>query len=238
MDSQIAAARKWDRRTRRVVRTLSVTSARHRYRAPLWAAVAFTLAFIIFTGWWLVDGGAGLDSTLLRFTGWLLHGALDVVVSDSWPLGEPEIAVAVVGVAVLLLMRRRRNREAALVVGGFVVLSTLQLVIVLSLAEVGHVKLDIESLSHLYPSGHAARVPFLGTALAMIGPPKVRSGLFAVTAILAVALALDRTDSRIQTGSVVVGGLLMGIAVSAWFATLYTAWVRGSKPDETLPGAA
>jgi membrane-associated phospholipid phosphatase len=187
----------------------------------------------MFTVWWLIDGGAGLDSMMLRFTGWLLHGSLDVVVSDSWPLGEPEVAVAVVAVVAALLMRRRRSRTAVLVVGGFLVLSAVQLIIVLVLADIRHVKLDLDALSHLYPSGHTARVPFLGTALAVIAPRSARGWILAVTALLAVALALDRTDSTIQTGSVVVGGLLLGIAISAWFAMLYSEW-DGASASHTV----
>jgi membrane-associated phospholipid phosphatase len=108
------------------------------------------------------------------------------------------------------------------------VLSGVQLVIVLILADVRHVRLDIDALSHLYPSGHTARVPFLGTALALIAPRSARGWILVVTALLAVALALDRTDSTIQTGSAVVGGLLIGIAVSTWFALLYSMWDAAS----------
>jgi len=202
-------------------------------RRPIipFVAVASTLAFIVFTVWWLIDGGASLDSAMLRFTGWLLHGALDIVVSGSWPLGEPEVAVAVVAIVTVLLIRRRMNRVAALVVGGFLLLSAVQLIFVLILADVHHVRLDIDALSHLYPSGHTARVPFLGTVLALFAPRTARGWILAATALLAIALGLDRTDSTIQTGSVVVGGLLMGIAVSAWFATLYSAWGRESITD-------
>src|SRR5260370_40495613 len=105
------------------------------------AAVSSTIAFIMFTVWWLIDGGAGIDSLMLRCTVWLLHGALDVVVSDSWPIGEPEVALAVVAVVAVLLIRLRRNRAAALVVGGFLVLSAVQLMFVLILAEVRRVSL-------------------------------------------------------------------------------------------------
>jgi hypothetical protein len=177
--------------------------------APL-AAVTSTIAFVTFTVWWLIDGGAGLDSMMLRFTGWLLHGAPNVAVSDSWPLGEPEVALTVIAVVAALLIRRRMSRTAALIVGGFLVLSAVQLMIVLLLADIRHVRLDIDARSHLYPSGHTARVPFLGSALAVIAPRSARRWILAVTALLAVALALDRTDSTIQTGSVVVGGLLLG----------------------------
>ena len=198
------------------------------------AAFASTIAFVMFTVWWLIVGGAGLDSTMLRFTGWLLRGALDVVVSDSWPLGEPEVAAAVVIVVALLLVRRRRYRAAALIAGSFLVLSAVQLAFVATLADVRHVKLDIDSLSQLYPSGHTARVPFLGTVLAAIAARRWRGWIIAGTVLLAITLALDRTDSRIQTGSVVVGSLLLGIAVSAWFASLYSAW-GGASVHETAP---
>jgi len=194
------------------------------------AAATSTLAFVTFTGWWLIDGGAGLDHVMLRFTGRLLRGVLDIVISDSWPLGEPQVAVSVVGVVAALLASRRRFRAAAVVVGGFLVLSGVQLVIVLVLAEIRHVSLNIDALSHLYPSGHTARVPFLGTTLALIAPSGARGWVLAITAVLSVALALDRTDSTIQTGSVVVGGLLLGIAVSTWFALVYSRWV-GSRHD-------
>ena len=97
-----------------------------------------------------------------------------------------------------------------------------------TLAEVRHVSFGVDSLSHLYPSGHTARVPFLGSVLAMIGGGRARGWLVIAAALLAIAVGLDRTDSTIQTGSAVVGGLLLGISISLWFVALFLAWNAGS----------
>ncbi len=193
-------------------------------RKALVAAVAATIAFAGFSVWWLVDGGTQLDATMLRFTGWLQRGWLDVVISASWPLGEPQFGLATVAVIATLLVARQRYRAAALVVGGFVLLSAVEIAILVTLAEIRHVSLSIDALVHLYPSGHTARVPFLGTVLAAIAGRRARGWILTVTAVLAIVVALDRTDSTIQTGSALVGGLLMGISASLWFVALFSAW--------------
>jgi hypothetical protein len=198
-------------------------------RHALVAAVVATTAFALFTVWWLVDGGMQLDATMLRFTGWLLRGWLDVVISASWPLGEPQFGLATVGLIATLLVVRRRYRAAALVVGGFVVLSAVEVAMLVTLAEIRHTSLGVDALVRLYPSGHTARVPYLGTGLAAIAGRQARGWILTVTAVLAMAIALDRTDSTIQTGSAVIGGLLMGISVSLWFVALFSAWARTSR---------
>jgi hypothetical protein len=201
-------------------------------RATLAAAGAATIAFAAFTVWWLADGGGPLDATMLRFTGWLLRGWVDVVIPASWPLGEPQFGLATAAIIALVLVVRRNYRAAAVVFGGFVVLSAVQLAIVVTLAVVRHDGLGIAALVRLYPSGHTARVPFLGTAFAAVTSRPARGWILVATAVLAIAVALDRTDSRIQTGSVVVGGLLLGIAASLWFVTLFSAWkVRSPRAE-------
>ena len=194
------------------------------------AAVAATIGFALFTAWWLVSGGTQLDVTMLRFTGWLLRGWLDIVISSSWPLGEPQFGAAVVACVALLLVARRSYRTAVLIVAGFVVLSALEVVILVILAEVRHVSLGLDALTHLYPSGHTARVPFLGAAVSAFAGRRARGWLLAVTALLAVVVALDRTDSRIQTGSAVVGGLLMGISASLWLVAFLPRLNSESMP--------
>jgi PAP2 superfamily len=207
-------------------------------RGPQFVAVGFTVAFILFTVWWLIDGGAGLDGMTLRLGDWLLQGLIDEVVGDTWVLGEPQVALAIVVVLAVFLVTRRRYRAMGLIVGGFLVLSAAQLTVFVAVSEVHHIKLGVDALSHLYPSGHTARVPFLGTAVAVIAARSARGWILAGTTLLAVAVALDRTSSGVQTGSVVVGGLLLGIAVSAWFATLYSEWGRGSMSERTHPKLA
>ena len=207
---------------------MAVVSPGPTVRKALVAAVAATIAFAGFSVWWLVDGGTELDATMLRFTGWLLRGWLDVTISASWPLGEPQVGLATVAVIATLLVARQRYRAAALVVGGFVLLSAVEVAILVTLAEIRHVSLGVDALSHLYPSGHTARVPFLGTVLAAIAGRRARGWILTVTAVLAIVVALDRTDSAIQTGSALVGGLLMGISASLWFVALFSAWEAGS----------
>lgn len=131
------------------------------------------------------------------------------------------------------LVACRRYRGAALVVGALLVLSAAQLAVFVVTAEIHHVKLGLDALSHLYPSGHTARVPLLGTVVAMIGGRPARGSILVATALLAVAVALDRTSSGLQTGSVVVGGLLLGIATAAWFAAVYSAPGMGSARRKT-----
>lgn len=193
-------------------------------RKAFLAAGAATTAFALFTVWWSVDGGLHLDDSMLRFTGWLLRGWLDVVISASWPLGEPQFGLAAVGLIAMLMVARQRYRLAALVVGGFLVLSAVEVAILVALAEIRHVSLSVDALSHLYPSGHTARVPFLGTAVAAMAGRPARLWILIATAGLTIVVALDRTDSKIQTGSAVIGGLLMGISASLWLAALFTAW--------------
>ena len=193
-----------------------------RAKLRLALAVCASVPFLAFTAWWLADGGTSLDAAMVRFTNRLLQGALDVVVSDSWPIGEPETGVMVIGAIAAWLAWRRRFRAALLVAGGFLVLSGVQVAMVLSQAVARHVSFDLNALSHLYPSGHTARVPYIGTSLAMLAPRRIRSYVFATTAVVAVALALDRTDSTIQSGSAVLGGVLLGIAVSAWLVFIYS----------------
>jgi hypothetical protein len=204
-------------------------------RGTLAAAVAATIAFAAFTVWWLADGGSQLDATAVRFTGWLLRGWVDVVISSSWPLGEPQFGLAAAGTIAAVLVVRRRHRAATVVFGGFLLLSAVQLAIVITLAVARHKGFDIAALVRLYPSGHAARVPFLGTAVAAVAPRPARRWILAATVVLAVAVALDRTDSRIQTASVVVGGLLLGIAASLWLVTLFPAGKMESLPAEHIP---
>jgi len=205
-------------------------------RNALAAAVVATIAFAAFTVWWLVDGGRQLDATMLRFTGWLLRGWVDLVISSSWPLGEPQFGLATAATIAAVLAVRRNYRPAAVVFCGFVLMSAVQLVIVVTLAEVRHDGLGIAALVRLYPSGHTARVPFLGTVIALMAGPRVRWWILATTAVLAITVALDRTDSKIQTGSVVVGGLLLGISTALWFVTLFSAWKAESLVPKTSGG--
>ena len=188
------------------------------------AAFASIIAFALFTVWWFVDGGTRLDATMLRFTHWLLRGWLDVVISTTWPLGEPQFGLAVVAIIATLLAARKKYRAAALVAGGFLLLSAVEVAILFTLAEIRHVSLGVDALVHLYPSGHTSRIPFLGTAIAVAVSRRGRGWIFIMTAALAIAVALDRTDSTIQTGSAVIGGLLMGIAASLCFVALFQAW--------------
>jgi membrane-associated phospholipid phosphatase len=134
----------------------------------------------------------------------------------------------------MVLVVRRNYRAAAVVFGGFLLMSAIQLVIVVILAEVRHDGLGIAALVRLYPSGHTARVPFLGTAVAVIAPRPARGWIIAATAVLAITVALDRTDSKIQTGSVVVGGLLLGISAALWFVTLFSAWKADRYASGTI----
>lgn len=188
------------------------------------AAVAAIIAFALFTVWWFIDGGTHLDATMLRFTGWLLRGWLDVVISATWPLGEPQLGLVVVAIIATLLAVRKRYRAAALVAGGFLLLTAVEVAILVTLAEIRHISLGVDALVHLYPSGHTSRVPFLGTAIAVALTRRGRGWILVITAVLAIAVALDRTDSTIQTGSAVIGGLLMGVAASLCFAAVFEAW--------------
>lgn len=156
-------------------------------RNAAFSAVASTIAFLGFTVWWLVDGGTRLDATMLRFTGWLLRGWLDLVISASWPLGEPQFALAVVA-EVPGCCDGDRWLRGAVSFGG---------------RDPGHpggvpaCEPWTRCLTRLYPSGHTARVPFLGTAVAAIAPRPASRRIVVMTAIVAIVVALDRTDSRI-----------------------------------------
>jgi membrane-associated phospholipid phosphatase len=84
------------------------------------------------------------------------------------------------------------------------------------------------ALVHAYPSGHAARIPFLGAVLAMLVPPRWRGAVLAATAVLTVLEAFDRIDSTLQTASDVIGGTLMGTCLALTFAALLPVVERGS----------
>jgi membrane-associated phospholipid phosphatase len=161
---------------------------------------------------------------IVRVSGGVRRAWGDVVLYDRWPLGEPQFGLAAAAAIAAVLAFRRNYRSAAVVLGGFVLMSAVQLVIVVTLAEFRHDGLGVAALVRLYPSGHTARVPFLGTAVAAMADPRVRWWILGATAVLAITVALDRTDSKIQTGSIVVGGLLLGIAASLWFVALVSAW--------------
>ncbi len=193
-------------------------------RKAVFAALAATAALAGFLVWWLIDGGASLDATMLRFTGWLMRGLVDDTLSLLWPLGEPQFGVAAVLGLAILSIGRRRYRDAALIAGGFLVLSAAEVAIGAAMADVRHVSFNLDALTHLPPSGHTARMPYLGTAAAAIAGSRARGWILGVTAVLAILVALERTDSLKQTGSSAVGGLLMGISASLWFAVLFSAW--------------
>lgn len=200
-----------------------VTRPEPQRRRHQFTAAVLSVVFVGFTVWWLIDGGAGLDSLTVSLDGWLVRGPVDAVVGNLWMLGEPQVALIVVAAIAAYLVARRMYRRASLVVGALLFLSAAQLSVFVVCAEIHQVRLGIDPLSHLYPSGHTARVPMLGTVVALIAGGRARGWILAATAVLAVAVALDRTSSGVQTGSVVAGGLLLGGAAAAWFATLYSA---------------
>jgi len=185
------------------------------------AAVAASAAFVIFTVWYVVDGGMRLDAALLRFTGWLMRGWADDLIGASWRLGEPQLGFVVVAVIAVTLAASRRYRASILVAGGFLLLSALQIAVLLAIAGIRHFSVTAGAIPHLYPSGHTGRVPFIGVALAAISGRRLRLPILAATTILAIAVAMDRTDSGIESGSAVTGGLLMGLAAALWFAALH-----------------
>jgi membrane-associated phospholipid phosphatase len=178
------------------------------------------VAFVGFTTWRFALGAHGLDVTAKRFTSWLLHGTLDDVVSAMWPLGEPQLGVLVTAVIAGVLLQQRRARAAVLVVACFGLLTVIELGLRSAAGLADHTISLRRALVHAYPSGHTARVPMLGTIIAMLLGGRWRWPLLGLTALLTVMVSIDRVDSTLQLGSDVIGGVLLGSSLALAYVAL------------------
>ena len=207
-------------------------AVRHRLLRARYAIVASVLSLVVFAlylAWWVTDGGLSFDAFMVRITDSLLQGWVDAAVSATWPLGEPVVGVLVVLAVGLVAWKRRRFFAALLIVGGFAVLSAMEVTLVVAMAHVRHVELSVDALTHIPPNGHTARVPYLGTVVASIAGPRIQAWILAATATLALAVTADRISSLKLTGSAAVGGLLMGTAAALWFETLFSAGIEPAR---------
>jgi membrane-associated phospholipid phosphatase len=190
------------------------------------AAGIVLAAFVAFSAWRFASGGHSVDVTSRQFTGWLLHGTLDVIVSAMWPLGEPQLGAIVAAFLAAEMLIRRRRRTAVLVVACFAALTVIELGMRGTEGLASHATSLRSALVHAYPSGHTARIPLLGTMIALLVGGRWRWALLGLTALLTVMEAIDRIDSTIQLGSDVVGGVLLGIVAAFTFAALLRRWDR------------
>lgn len=195
-------------------------------RFPAATAVLLFVLFVGWTVWRLATGAHWLDANATRLTGLVLRGVFDVFVSSLWPFGEPQLGGAVAALLTAGLAAYRRWHAAALLVACYAVLSATELGMRASIGLAQGQSSLRQALVHGYPSGHAARIPFLGAAVAMLVPRRWRLPVLAATAALMVLEALDRVDSTLQTASDVVGGTLMGTWLALTFAALLPAVER------------
>jgi hypothetical protein len=202
----------------------------------LLAPLAASSVFVGFTVWYVIDGGMRLDASILRLTNWLMRGTADDLISASWRLGEPQLGFVVVAVIAAALAASRRYRASILVAGGFVMLAALQVAVLVAVAGIGHLNVTAGAIPHLYPSGHTGRVPFIGVVLAALVGRRLRVAILGAAAILAVAVAMDWTDSGVETGSAAIGGLLLGFAVALWFVALHRTRRPGVPPAQEFHG--
>ena len=193
------------------------------------SALVATLAFLALTVR-AFAGGTPLDTLLPRLSGWVLQGWLDNALSSMWFLGEPQLGsvLAVALGAVLAALGFRRAAVAC--VAGMAALLAVELGIRLAIDHVHGLRLSFAELDRLYPSGHAARPPFLGAAATLAVTGRWRALVVAVAALVTIAVALDRIDSRVQSGTAVLGGLLLGLAAALWLAA-FRARLRRTGPD-------
>jgi hypothetical protein len=186
------------------------------------AIVAAAVALALFAGWsaWRLSAGmVWLDVNATRVSGFLLRGAFDVFVSSLWPFGEPQFGVLVAAVLAGCLGLRGRWRAAGLLIGGYTVLTLTELGMRAAVGLVGGSLTLRHALVHAYPSGHAARIPFLGVMLALVAPRQLRLAVLVATGVLTLLEGLDRVDSTLQTASDVIGGTLLG----TWLALTVVA---------------
>ena len=184
-------------------------------------------AFVAFTAWRLAGGTAWLDAGGPLLTGFFLHGLVDIIVSSLWPLGEPQLGAVVIAVLAGVLILKKLWRLATVAVGCYTILTLLELGLRVGAGLASHSV--HEALIHGYPSGHTARVPFLGGVLAALVPPRLRWVTIAGTGVLATGVAMDRVDSTLQTTSDVVGGLLIGTSLGLAFAAIRYVVERGDR---------
>jgi hypothetical protein len=200
-------------------------------RSPRRLAIAGAVVLLaLFLGWsaWRVTAGMGwLDANATRLTGFVLKGVFDVFVSSLWPFGEPQFGVVVAAVLAGCLGLRGRWRAAGLLIACYTALTVIELSLRTAIGMTGGVSVR-HALVHAYPSGHAARIPFLGAMLAYVAPPRLQVAILAGTGGLTVLEAFDRVDSTLQTASDVVGGTLLGTWLALTFLALLPLVERGS----------
>jgi hypothetical protein len=189
-------------------------------RLPLIAAAATFVAFAAFSLWRWFTGGQVVDHLALHFTNSVLHGWFDRFVSSLWPLGEPQLGGILTASVAAVLLVRGRWKGALTVLLFFAVLTGGELGMRAVEGAVSGVGLGKDALVHSYPSGHTARVPLIGGMITALAPARWRAWAAALTVLVAILVAMDRTDSTLQTGSDVVGGLLLGTWLAFAFAAI------------------
>lgn len=101
---------------------------------------------------------------------------------------------------------------------------------------VAHVGVDRYALIHEYPSGHTARIPLLGGMLIAALPVRWKLPAAVATGALALLEAMDRVDSTLQTGSDVVGGMLLGTTLACLLNGLWWRLDRVGASATTVAG--
>jgi membrane-associated phospholipid phosphatase len=183
------------------------------------AAIVLLAMFVAWSAWTLGTGATWLDANATHVSGFVLRGAFDTFVSSLWPFGEPQLGALVAAALAAWLAARRRWRAAGLLVGCYAVLTAVELGLRTGIGLSDGAVSVRQALVHAYPSGHTARVPFLGTVIAVLAPRRLRAPILVATGALAVLVAFDRVDSTLQTASDVIGGTLLG----AWLALSFAA---------------
>jgi len=189
-------------------------------RLPLISAAASFVAFAAFSLWRWLTGGQVVDRLALHFTNSVLHGWFDRFVSSLWPLGEPQLGGILTASVAAVLLVRGRWKGALTVVVFFAVLTGAELGMRAVEGVVSGAGIGKDALVHSYPSGHTARVPLIGGMITALAPARWRAWVAGLTVLVATLVAMDRTDSTLQTGSDVVGGLLLGTWLAFAFAVI------------------
>ena len=205
-------------------------------RPRLLAIAGAVLALALFAGWsaWRLTAGMGwLDANATRLSGFVLKGVFDVFVSSLWPFGEPQFGVVVAAVLAGCLGLRGRWRGAGLLIACYTALTLIELGLRAAIGLTGGLSVR-HALVHAYPSGHAARIPFLGLMLAYVAPPRLRTAVLVGTGGMTVLEAFDRVDSTLQTASDVIGGTLLGL----WLALVFVALLPLVERRTPAPSSA
>ena len=152
----------------------------------------------------------------------ILHG-LYAGGSDGWVtaalivtrLGDPDLLLAVSGLAALLLIARRQNRAAAVLLG---ISLSGRLVVNLQKAWIARPRPDadlhlIGTRTDSFPSGHAACALLVWVTLALLIPPESRwrKPALAGAVLASLAAGLSRPMLGVHWPSDVVAGWCLGL---------------------------